>query len=328
MTTDRGTVGRCIAVAILFTSAPARAEPSADVKAAAEALFDDARELMRDGRFAEACPKLVESQRLDAGVGTLLYLADCYEREDRVASAWATWREASYAARAAAQGEREQLAKTRADALVPALPYLVVVVRAKAPGLMIRRDGVAVAEPLWGTPIPVDPGEHVVDVSADGRVPFRRSVAIAKGERLEVAVPELAPLVAPAAPQPREPARELERPPAPAGFGAPRTVAIGLAGAGVIAIAVGSFFGVRTISRFRDAEAMCPNDRCPDARGKDLADDARRDGVISTIAIAGGAAALAGAAALWLFAPRTKSAARLAPIVAPGGGGVAFGGSL
>ncbi|MCW5818104.1 MAG: hypothetical protein KIT84_44315 [Labilithrix sp.] len=324
----------------MFATSIARAEPSGADKAAAEALFDDARRLMKEGRFADACPKLVESQKLDAGIGTLMYLADCYERDGRVASAWATWREAAHAAHAAAQLEREQVAKARADALSPSLPHIVVVVRAATPGITVRRNGAVVAEPLWGTPIPVDPGDHVVEASAEGRVPFRRTIAVAKGERQELAVPELevarveapppAPVVAPPAP-PAQP-----EPTPKTGLGTSRTVALGLAGAGVVAAAIGTYFGLRAASRWSDAEGMCPNDRCRDAAGNALASDARADGTVSTIAFAGSGVALAGAAVLWFVAgssargssPSAQRSARILPIVSSTGGGIAIGGSL
>ena len=57
--------------------------------AAAQALFDQGRDLMRQNKHAEACPKLAESNRLDPAIGTLFHLADCYEQSGRVASAWA-----------------------------------------------------------------------------------------------------------------------------------------------------------------------------------------------------------------------------------------------
>src|SRR5262245_52463521 len=44
----------------------------AEVSAAAEALFEVGRDLMKDKKYSEACPKLKESLRLDPAVGTML----------------------------------------------------------------------------------------------------------------------------------------------------------------------------------------------------------------------------------------------------------------
>src|SRR6185503_5066326 len=95
---------RRIASAVFITSAlllaaPASAEPSAADKAVADALFTEGKKLLAAGRAAEACPKFVESQRLDPGLGTMLNLADCLEQIGQTASAWGLFNELEDAAR-------------------------------------------------------------------------------------------------------------------------------------------------------------------------------------------------------------------------------------
>src|SRR5260221_8939712 len=106
----------------------ASAEPTPNDKLTAEALFSDGRKLMTAGKFRQACPKFEASLKLDPGVGTMLNLGDCYEKNQQSASAWAQFREASAAARAAGSREREELARQRAAALEPKLSRLTIIV--------------------------------------------------------------------------------------------------------------------------------------------------------------------------------------------------------
>ena len=90
----------CLAcLTLLLGSNSAAAEVSSSQRATAEALFQQAAQLMDQKRFSEACEKFAASQELDSGLGTMLYLADCYEQAGRTASAWALFREAEDAAR-------------------------------------------------------------------------------------------------------------------------------------------------------------------------------------------------------------------------------------
>ena len=128
------------ALVCAFLAPPARADVTASQKVSAEALFDDALRLMKAGNFPEACPKLEDSQRLDPGIGTLLYLGECYERTGRSASAWAIFREATSAAEAAGQTKRVKMARERSERVEKQLAYLtidVVPATRALPGLLI-----------------------------------------------------------------------------------------------------------------------------------------------------------------------------------------------
>ena len=111
---------------------PAYAQGASD-KAAAESLFDDGKRLYQEKKFAEALPRFEASERLDPGVGTLLYLADCYENLGRTASAWATFREAASVAKVAGKADRERVARERAALLDAKLYRLTVSVAPRAP---------------------------------------------------------------------------------------------------------------------------------------------------------------------------------------------------
>ncbi len=304
-------------------------------KAAAEALFDHAKSLYNAGRYAEACPKFAESQRLDAGVGTLLYLADCYAHVGRTASAWAGFREAAAAAKTAGQTEREKIARDRAAELEPGLSKLTILVApsSEAAGAQVSRNGVLVGKVLWGTAFPVDPGVHTIEATAPGRK--RWTTRIEVGERaasVSVNVPALE--LAPAAPpSPRAPAASTD---AGAGRGQ-RAVGLVLGGLGVVGCAVGAGFGIQAMSKDGDAADHCRGDdptRC-DARGVELGAQAHDAATFSTIAFGAGAAALAAGVVVFVTAPSPKGASRgttarlaIAPRVGPGAGGLAVGGSF
>src|SRR5471032_2545697 len=104
---------------LLLLAPPVSAQANASSQAAAEALFDEGVKQMKVGNFTVGCPTLEESERVDPGVGTLLYLGECYEKLGRTASAWATFREAASLAASSGESGREKVAVERAARLEP-----------------------------------------------------------------------------------------------------------------------------------------------------------------------------------------------------------------
>ena len=290
-------VSCAIAVGVLAAPALARAD---DAAAAADALFNEANELVASGRYAEACPKLAESQRIEPAVGTQFNLADCYEHLGRTATAYALFTDVARIARAAGKFERERRAKERATALEARLARVRLVPRAPAPGLELKIDDAVVPRGDWTASLPVDPGQHRIVASAPSRTTWTGAADAAPGKTIEVVVPEL---VDPNPPRPAAP-----RP--PSSWSTQRTIAIAVAGAGVAGIAVGAIAGAMAISARSSAEEGCPSAtyafRCPTVQGTDDWNSATAAGNVSTVGFIVGGVALAGAAVLWLTAPSSK----------------------
>ena len=135
-------IGIFASLATLATSTMAQERDPA----AAQALFDSARELLKQGKLAEACAKFQESNRLDPALATQFQLANCYEQTGRIATAWAAFLQVASTSRATNQTAREEVARDRAAKLEARLPRLVINVPepSKVPGLEIRRNGMLV----------------------------------------------------------------------------------------------------------------------------------------------------------------------------------------
>jgi hypothetical protein len=307
---------RCSALTLLGVLAIAPGARAQGANAAtAQALFDEAKALMAAGRAEQACPKFAESQKLDPGLGTLVNLAACYEKTGKLASAWSTFLEAESAARADGSHEGVRVAQERAAALAPKLSKLKITVVAEPPGLEIQRDGVPVGQAQWGLAVPADPGPHTIVATAPERVPFRTEVTLSEpGATVDVAIPELAPArVAPTTPDTRPP-----EPGRPKGLGAQHYVAIGAGVIGLAGVAVGTVFGLQSMSKGDEADEHCDGGSCRVQEGVELREDARTAGNISTIGFIVGGVGLAGGAVLWFTASPSRSEPQAGLVVGPG----------
>lgn len=290
-------------------------------KAAAQALLEEARKLVDQRHYATACVKLEESQALDPTPGTLLRLADCYEKTGRTATAWSTFRETAAAARRASEPERERTARKRARELQRRLSYLTVVTW-KGQDIAVARDGNPLDSALVGTPLPVDPGAHEIVASAPGKRSWRTRVTVkSRSDRVTVSVPILAEVPGAAAQGTLEPPlraatdtrtdRDYAMPEV-GGGGVQRAFALAAAALGVAGIATGTVFGLKAGSTMNEAKAQCaaPGYQYPSCGDSSvrLSEEAVQSGQISTISFVAGGAGLAAFALLWLTAPSPSAA--------------------
>ena len=306
---------------VLLMSLSARtalADPSISDKTAAETLFAEGKKQFSQKRYAEACKSFSESQRLDPGVGTLLNLAVCYEKQGKLASAWTIYREAAAAARASKQTSREQMARKGADALEPRLAKLTIVTAAGdlPPQMQILRDGEVVPPSLWGVAAAVDPGMHQLEVTAPGREKWSAQVAANAGESSTITVPVLKPdasaaqarakvATTTAASKPASVPPPSDEPPLPAGS-TQKIVGIVAVGAGVVVTGIGAYFGGKAISTYRGAECNDANKCTPE--GLETQDQGIAYGTTATIAVTGGLVAIATGVVLLLTAPSAQTA--------------------
>jgi hypothetical protein len=292
-----------------------------DTRSEAQAAFEAGRTLMNAGDYAAACERFEASLRLEASTGTLLNLAVCYERAQKLASAMRSFRDG--AARAAAEGDdkRAARARERAEALAARLSTIVVRPMAQVPeGLVISLDEAVLDASALGQPQPLDGGQHRVHAEAPGREPSTTAINIAsEGEHAELALPELA-LVAPAPlAQIAEPSPVLQKlipkaqpvrsdqPVRSEAWSRSRIAGVSVAAAGVAGVALGIGFGVRAKHTWSDRLDVCKADEpCP-KEGRDLTRDAHKAALISDVSFAVGGTALVGGALLYWLAPRTRS---------------------
>lgn len=103
-----------------------------------------------------------------------------------------------------------------------------------------------------------------------------------------------------------------------------------LGGIGVVAVGVGSYFGLKAVSNASDARDLCPNGQCVESRGKTLMDDARDQATLSNVAFGVGIAAVASSVVLYLTTPSgdSKSSVGLVPRIDARGAGLGLEGRL
>lgn len=324
MTRARCQLAVCLALTPSFVVGTAAAEPDAQAKAIASALFEQGRALIKAKRYAEACPKFAASEQIDPSEGTLLNLAWCYEQLGRTASAWTTYKELAETSKGP---ERVRQGREGVARVLPHLVHMTLTpTELNDAQLIVKLDGQTQQAATFGLPIPVDPGDHTVEVSEAGKTAWVKRISVAEGEDVAVQLPileDLPPSPGPerdqATPAPKPQAvtsaAHAQPPPLPKKATWQKPTGLAVAGLGLVVTGVGGFFGIRAQQNWSSAEPQCPSRGCSQG-GYDSWNDARADAKLATIFTTVGGAALVTGLVVWAIAP--NSTASMQAGVGPG----------
>jgi PEGA domain len=227
-------------------------------------------------------------------------------------------------------------ASAEAEALASRIPSVVIVVAGSPDTTRLHAtiDGAAIASDTVRLPRKVDPGRHVIVVSAPGFQEARAEVTVPEGQEERVAIDLQRAGGDETSTTPSSPTagtgHAVESPTA-AESGGRKLLAFVVGGVGIAGLAVGSVVGLMAGSKWSSAKTDCGSGCGPNDPAQQEKSDAATMGNVSTVGfVAGGALVVAGLV-LYMTAPSgsTGSAGlRVVPSASAGGGGISLRGAF
>jgi tetratricopeptide (TPR) repeat protein len=305
-------------LAVLLSPSTSFAEVPADASARAEELFQEGHALLKQARYPESCQRFQASQQIDPASGTLLAFAYCEERAGRLATAFREYTAAVELAAKEQHAERRAAAAERAAALQPRLSTVTVKVPEppERGALLVRQNGRPLDSTLWGTPVPVDGGRHVIEAEMSGQKTWSVTITVLnEGDHQTVTI------TAPAENAQEQPrasqARVNATVPAPiAEAPAGKTmehVALGLAIATAVGAGLGTALALNANAKNNasNSDGRCDERGC-DARGMELRNSALSSARLATVAFVVSAGLAAGSVTLFIVAESPPGSSRSA----------------
>lgn len=267
----------------------------------AQELFNEGLRLMQSDHCQDAVSFFLESQNNDPAAATLANLATCYARLGKTGSAYSTYKLAARAAILENKPELQKQTDHAASALMPQLTQLRVVPLGNGGLPNIKINGQSIDDVR--KPIPLDPGENIIEATAPGHETWRRIFsAQGGGTLLVVEVPDLStrhePMMAQTSLASASPPPDMSKKPTDL-----KPYAIVAASAGLVAIGVGTALTFSALSKQNSANTYCDGRFCT-RPGVDLRNQALDRAAIATWSVTFGIVSLGAAATLWFLSPK------------------------
>lgn len=325
-------LGTCLGVALPWTLLSVDASADGVAQPAAQALFEDGRQLMLEERYREACEKFAASHNLEAAIGTLLNLALCHEQIGMLATAYVEYNNAFALSLRLNDSARGTVAQRQLAALEPRLSKIIIQVTEPpaTPSFWIKLDETPLDQGALGVPLPVDLGQHTIAAGAEGKQSMRLIVSIDhEATMITTEIPSLVdstkePADVEAAAQASVPNSKLKVLPAFVSpswdrengdepMASPQPLLWSAAGASfgiaTVGLLLGAYFGLDAFSEWSERDRHCSAGSC-DSEASNAADRARASARLSNILFAVGTA---GAGAGLYCVLRASSAGEAAP---------------
>ncbi|MBA3457637.1 MAG: tetratricopeptide repeat protein [Deltaproteobacteria bacterium] len=291
--------GRVAMLVLLLTSVVAVAQPTVPE---GTRLFEEGRELAKQGKYDAACEKFKQSLEIDRAPGTSLNYGDCLEQMGQLRKAFQMYDEAARLFERD-QDARAKFARERASAVLPKLGTIIVkLAEPTATGLVVEIGRQSV--PPQGEIIErFEPGDVAITARVPGLDPFTASARVLAGATVIIEVPAFTA------------AAVIEPPPRPLAFVRGERnrkrvyLGLGLGIGGAAALGLSAIVGLQANSSYDTAaeSASCMREAgklvCTAEAAQDIEDARSRADIGTGLAVVGAALVTTGII-VYVTAPR------------------------
>jgi hypothetical protein len=330
---------RCRSSVLLFclvisASGAAHAQSASEI-AAAKQWFTEGLALEEKDQFKEALDRFRRAAQVKKTPQILFHVGLCEAKTGQLVEGLVNLERAVELGKSDGNDQVVTAATGEIASLKPRIPNLELAVSGSEQPKSLTLDDNALSESTIGSPIPVNPGAHVLKATfSTGEVTKRFSVKEGERARVELAAPQgdeptggVGPSPPGTPPPPRSGTPPEKDQPAAEGPGVLPWVLIG----GGVVFAVGGFYAWKLRGdQVDELDSICPTrDSCPANRESDVDDHESKGKLYTTLGIGAwvlGAAAIGTGTVLLLGSKKSETAVRFTPSVAPGLAAATFGG--
>ena len=321
-----------LVIASLFISSIALAQTPTP----ADAAFKRGRELLKAGKYADACIEFEHSQKLDPALGTEFNIAQCSEKIGKLARALEIYR--GMLPRDT-NADRKKIVADAIPKLEARVPKLLVRTPSIPPGFsMTIQVAGSVNSPRAleaNKPIEIDFGEYTIVAKATNAPDWSQNVRIdTEAKTTTLDAPFGTKTVDTTTTIEKPNGGSIEQPDEPEPSGPPKSrrklygiVALGVGGAALVG---GVVFGAMASSKWSEAKDVCGGTTCASPadvmRANELGDDAKSKATLSTVFVIVGTAAAATGVVLWVTAPKSETSTRVTAHPTGDGAGITLSG--